>query len=171
MLCGDGHWKPLNQCILKTVCVYGSDFSKNTHFISKMTCLSGSFWRLESGFSLSMRLPVRIYISIKLLWFRSKYSLFLSWIQVLFTCKLLVSVPKSFHWKMERINKLFHPSDHETENNSCLLIHLQEFFNDKPLNGAICTCKWWHTCDWKQTFTKKSSVLCEYCCILKRFNL
>ena len=117
MLCGDGHWKPLNQCILKTVCVYGSDFSKNTHFISKMTCLSGSFWRLESGFSLSMRLPVRIYISIKLLWFRSKYSLFLSWIQVLFTCKLLVSVPKSFHWKMERINKLFHLSDHETENN------------------------------------------------------
>lgn len=170
MLCGDGHWKPLNQCILKTVCVYGSDFSKNTHFISKMTCLSGWFWRLESGFSLSMHLPVRIYISMKLLWFMSKYSLFLSWIQVLFTCKLLVSVPKSFHWKMERINKLFHPSDHETENN-WFIYESSSMTNLWMVRFVGDTCKWRHTCDWKQTFTKKSSVLCEYCCILKHFNL
>ena len=111
-----------------------------------------------------------IYISIKLFWFMSKYSLFLSWIQVLFTCKLLVSVPKSFHWKMERINKLFHPSDHETESN-WFIYESSSMTNLCIVRFVGDTCKWQHTGDWKQTLTKKSSVLCEYCCILKHFNL
>ena len=78
----------------------------------------------------------------------------------MFTC----SAPESFHWKMERINKLFHPSWSRKR-----LIQLQEFFNDKPLNSAICigdTCKRCHSCYYKQTFSEKSSLLCEYCCII-----